>query len=228
MMTDNALRTKQLSRNEPGNAKPFLLFDFDGTIADSIHPMYELLNQLAPKYDIKPVSPEDFDIIRNMSLPKAFKHIGFPVYKLPRAIPVVLSEYHKIISKLEPCEGIVSLLRDLKAAGIPMALLSSNSFENVHLFLRRHDIQCFEWVEGTGGILKKHSRINHQIKKHKLDRDRVIYIGDESRDIVAAKKCGIKVIAVSWGFHTAEHLCAFDPDYLVKDANEILGLALMS
>ncbi|MDP2172950.1 MAG: HAD-IA family hydrolase [Candidatus Cloacimonadaceae bacterium] len=220
-----SLADKQ-SRKDVFGQKPFLLFDFDGTIADSVHPMYELFNQLAPKYGIKPISQQDFSIIRSMSIPKAFKHLGIPFYKLARAIPVALREYRKIINDLEPCAGIIPMLNKLQAAGIPMALLSSNSIENVHLFLDKHDIQSFDWVEGTGGILKKHTKIKHQIRKHKLDRSRVIYVGDESRDIVAAQKCGIRIISVSWGFHTAEHLCSFDPDFLVNRAEEIVDLVL--
>lgn len=204
--------------------KPYLLFDFDGTIANSIEPMYQLLNHYAPKYGFKQVSPQDFALIRSMPMHKALKHLKLPLYKLLRYIPLILKEYRKIVTLMEPYEGVKQMLDELLRLEIPVALLSSNSAENVHAFLERHGINCFQWVEGTGGILKKHARIARQLKKHRLDKTRVIYIGDESRDIQAAKKCGIRIICVTWGFHTAEHLSSYDPDYMVDHPRQIIEL----
>lgn len=204
--------------------KPYLLFDFDGTIADSIHPMFDLLNKLAPKLGYAPVSQDEFDLLRNMSIGGIMRHLRIPFYKVAIYMPRVLNEYRHIVHDLEPCAGMPQLLEDLSAHGVNYSILSSNSFENVHLFLQKHGITGYDWVEGTGGILNKHARIAHQISKHKLDRSKVIYIGDESRDIQAAKKCRIKVISVTWGFHTAGHLTEHEPDWLVTDPQQILEI----
>lgn len=205
--------------------KPYLLFDFDGTIANSIDKIFVMINGLAPKYGYKPISPEEFELVRNLPLRKAFSLLKLPLYKLGRAIPIVLWEYRKIVPELEPCEGVVPMLDALKEAGIPMALISSNHTEYVQTFLDRHRIACFDWVEGTGGILKKHDKITRQIKKHGLKRANVVYIGDETRDIKAARKSKVKVISVSWGFHSARHLQDYKPDYLVHKPEEIVQIA---
>jgi phosphoglycolate phosphatase len=204
--------------------KPFLLFDFDGTIVNSIEPMYQLLNHYAPRYGFAQVSPEDFARIRSLPMHKAVKHLKLPLYKLIRAIPLVLNEYRKVVHQLEPCEGVIQMLNELTEDRIPMALLSSNRVENVKAFLNRHGISCFQWVEGTGGILKKQSRIALQIKRHGLDKKRMIYIGDESRDIQAAQKCGIRIICVTWGFHTSSLLCSYNPDFVVDRPQQIVEL----
>jgi phosphoglycolate phosphatase-like HAD superfamily hydrolase len=95
--------------------------------------------------------------------------------------------------------------------------LSSNNNDNLSFFLQRYNIDAFNWVEGTSGILKKANRICQQLKRHGLKPSEVVYIGDEVRDIEAARKCGIKMIAVSWGFHTTDLLCSHNPDYLVDN-----------
>jgi len=204
--------------------KPFLLFDFDGTIADSFHLGIKIGNRLAPKYGLPQFSDEDFKRYRSMPMHKVLKELKIPFYKIPGAIKLALSEYHHLLGELEPCEGILEMLAALREMQIPMALLSSNNHDNLTFFLKRYSIDVFNWVEGTSGILKKANRICQQLKKHGLKPSKVIYIGDEVRDIEAAKKCGIRVIAVTWGFQTTELLCSHNPDYLVDNPAQIVQL----
>lgn len=205
--------------------KPFLLFDFDGTIADSIHMIMQIGNQLAPKFGLSPFNDEDFTHFRSLPFHKIMKELHIPLYKVPQAISLALMEYRHLVHELEPCAGICHMLKALCNLQVPMAMLSSNTNENLQLFLQRLQIDAFSWVEGTSGILKKSHRIKQQLKKHKLDPKQVIYIGDETRDIDAARKCGMRVIAVTWGFHSAELLSSHEPDYLVDSPSEIVKIA---
>jgi len=202
--------------------RPFLLFDFDGTIADSIHLGFKIANSLAPKFGIKELSEDEFAIVRTMSIPKALKWLKIPLRKLPKAIPQALAEYRHLIHELEPYPGVLQMLDELSALGCGMALLSSNSRENVQHFLQHHNLHHFEWIEGTSGILNKHGSIKKQMKKHGLKKENLIYVGDEIRDIVAAHKCGLKIISVSWGFHSIALLAGKDPDYLVDKPLQIV------
>jgi phosphoglycolate phosphatase len=204
--------------------KPFLLFDFDGTLADSIGLGMQIVNQLAPQFGIKPLSKDEFEKLRSLSIPKALKTLKIPFYKVPKAISMALLEYRHLIHELHPFEGIHDMLEELRAMDCKMALLSSNTKENVMHFLEQHDLDFFEWVEGTSGILKKHSSIRKQLKKHNLRPENVIYVGDEVRDVIAAHKCGLKIISVSWGFHTVDLLSSKNPDYLVETPEQIVEI----
>lgn len=201
--------------------RPYLLFDFDGTIANSIDILYNIMNQMAPTYGWEEISPDDFEVIRNMSAATIIRMAGLPFYKIPFLIRKVLNEYKKHLADLHPYPGIREMLMQLKDDGLNMALLSSNSRANVMNFLDRHELHYFDWVEGTSGVLQKHNRIKRQIRKHRLDQASVIYIGDESRDIVASKRCGIRVISVTWGFHTERILKRYQPDHIVASPAEI-------
>jgi len=205
--------------------KNWMLFDFDGTIANSIDQLYKLVNGLAPRYGYTPITPEKFAAMRDFPLSRACKALKVPLYKLGQAITVILSEYLKIVPDLEPCAGVVPMLQELKAMEISLALISSNHSENVRAFLDHHRIDCFDWVEGTGGILHKHDSIRRQIRKHGLDKEKVVYVGDESRDIKAARKSRVQVISVTWGLHSEAHLRGFKPDWLVSDPAEIVAIA---
>lgn len=206
--------------------EPYLLFDFDGTIANSIDILYEIINLMAPEYGMDEISREDFNVLRNMSLPAIMRFIKIPWYRLPGLVSKALKEYKKRIRDLHPYEGIEEMLISLRHHKVGMALLSSNSTANVMRFLDRHRLHYFDWVEGTSGALNKRSRINHQIKKHRLDTSKVIYVGDESRDIVAAQECDLRVISVTWGFHSERLLQRFKPDYIVDSPAEIESLVL--
>lgn len=204
--------------------KPYLLFDFDGTIANSIDLLFQIMNQMAPDFGIDPLSPEDFMVVRNMSAASIIRMTGIPLYKYPFIIAKVLKVYRSRVHELEPYPGIAALLAELRRRGIGFALLSSNSRPNVIKFLDRHKLHYFDWVEGTSGTLDKQNRIKKQIKKHRLDPVNLVYIGDESRDIEAAKACGIKVISVTWGFHPERLLLRYQPNYMVDRPDEILDI----
>lgn len=202
----------------------YLLFDFDGTIADSINPLFDLLNSMAPDFGVHTVSWDEFDHMRDLNYIQIFKMLKIPLFHLPKAIKMVLEGYQQIIQHLQPCTGILELLSELQAREIPHSLLSSNSKKNLQAFLQKHQIQSFEWVEGTEGIMAKNRHLSKMIRKHGLQNYDLYYIGDEIRDIQTAKSNRIKSIAVSWGLHSHQHLQKSKPDYLVDAPSEILDI----
>lgn len=203
---------------------PYLLFDFDGTIADSVKPLFNLLNRLAPRFGKEPVSWQEFEKIKEMELAKIAKYLKIPKLKIFMAMPTVLKEYRSIINELQLFPGIRVLLEKLSDSGVPYALLSSNRDENLTDFLQKHELHGFEWVEGTDGVLAKQRSLQRLIHRHKLNKDSLYYIGDEMRDIEAARACQIKVISVSWGLHSRELLSTAKPDFLVDEPSEIFEI----
>ena len=201
--------------------KPFLLFDFDGTIADSVQLGLKIANNLAPQFGFQTFTEKDVQHFRSLTWHKIAAEMKIPFYKIPKIVTLAFKEYKRLISELEPCAGIIEMLNEFNLKEIPMALLSSNTVENVHLFLTNYKIDSFLWIEGTSGILNKAKDIKKRLKKHQIPSNAVIYIGDEVRDIEAAHKCRLKSIAVTWGFHTADFLESYQPDYLVNEPREI-------
>ena len=59
-------------------------------------------------------------------------------------------------------------------------------------------------------------------KQHLIKPSEVIYIADEDRDIIAAKKVKIKNIAVTWGYNSEMRLQKVHPDSTVRSPIEIL------
>ena len=76
---------------------------------------------------------------------------------------------------------------------------------------------------GGGLPLFGKERVLRQIiRKNQLNPAQVIYVGDETRDVEAARKTAIRVIAVGWGFNTSQALARHQPDFLIQRPGELV------
>jgi phosphoglycolate phosphatase len=113
-------------------------------------------------------------------------------------------------------------IKKLHDDGCQLFVISSNSEENVKRFLKRHDLlKYFSDVQGSAGLLNKSRGIKRLLKKINAKPDRTYYIGDEARDIEAARKAGVHSIAVSWGYNNIKVLAEHKPNVMVFDPAEI-------
>lgn len=200
-----------------------ILFDFDGTLADTFDALVIITNRLAKDYGYKPAKPEEVDRIRSLSSWEIFKQSGISVFKLPSLLKRVQDDLRKDIQQLNPVSGIKEALIELKNQGNTLGILTSNSEQNVRLFLEKHDaLGLFSFIGSETTIFSKHRILRRFIRNNSLVPNDVIYVGDETRDIEAAKKIPIKVVAVSWGFNSKEALVKSHPDFLIHHPSELI------
>ena len=190
-----------------------IIFDFDGTIADSGEIGLQILNELLDKYNLKKVSREEMVKINNFPIKDRFKLLNIPFYRFPQIIMTTLIRYKELISSLKSFEGITELLQALKKEGYTLSIISSNSVENIEFLLNKYNLKVFDNVISEKNIFGKSKSIKAYLKKYDLKNEEIIYIGDELRDIQACKKVAVKVIAVTWGFDSMELLKKSKPDY---------------
>jgi HAD superfamily hydrolase (TIGR01509 family) len=199
-----------------------LVFDFDGTIVNSIETVYKSLilslNIKAPSFQELRKYPSD-------KLFSSFFTTEISRLQLPQLMFQARSEYKKQLKNLDPIEGIRDTLLNLHSSGARLFLCTSNSTENVNEFLKIHKIDhTFETVVGTLSLFGKSYGIKKTLKEFKLSPHETIYIGDETRDIQAAKKAGICCASVSWGFHERSLLEEYKPDFIFDTAYQLLTL----
>ena len=96
-------------------------------------------------------------------------------------------------------------------------IVTTNSGKNVARFLQNHGLNAFDFTYADARLLGKSRLLGKVIRKERLSKADTLYIGDEIRDITAARKAGIGVIAVSWGYNTSQSLAEARPDVLVDD-----------
>ncbi len=203
-----------------------VLFDFDGTLANTLPLGFELYNQVAKQYNF--ISAEDKEIpqLMNMSIAEILKLKNIPLYMVPIALLNVKKKMKARIAEVKPFTGIKDFLYCLKDAGYHLSIISSNSKENMVKFLDMNDINVFNYIYSSTSLFGKDKLIKHYLKAVKTSPDKVLYVGDEIRDIDAARSSDIQVAGVTWGYNDIELLKKHNPDYLATTIAELQDIIL--
>lgn len=200
-----------------------IVFDFDGTIAGTQDAIVRIINRLSEEFGYKPASQEELAQIRNLSSREIVKQSGISIFKIPFLLRRVKLELGKEITGLEPVQGIEQALFELRNQGNRLGIVTSNVKENVIAFLENNNLQeLFDFIYSGTTLFGKQKVIMQLLKQNHLVPEAVVYIGDETRDIDAAKKSQVKVIAVSWGFNSQSALAKHQPDFLIDDPKKLV------
>lgn len=200
-----------------------IIFDFDGTIADTFDTIVGISNRLAREFGYKPAAPEQIEQIKSLSSREIIRQSGVSIFKVPLILRKLKAELNNEIHRLIPLPGIPDALAEIRIKGYKLGIITSNDRENVMLFLQNNQLQeLFDFIYSGATIFGKNRAINLFLKQHKLKPEEAIYVGDETRDIEAAKKSNIKMIAVSWGFNSETVLAKHKPDFLIHQPSEMI------
>ncbi len=202
-----------------------LIFDFDGTIADTFSPTMTILGQDFKKWGDRFNKVETIKDLRSMSITEIVQTIPGGWWKFFYLLLKAKKYLKKHLTEIEAYPGIVYTLRALHQQGYHLLIVTSNEKKFVHNFLRRYNLdQIFSAIIPTKGLFKKSQRLKKVMKKYQLNPQTTLYIGDEIRDVLACKQVGLKIISVTYGFNSFEGLKRFRPDYLVKKPIQLLTL----
>ncbi|NMG19602.1 HAD-IA family hydrolase [Brasilonema bromeliae] len=202
-----------------------IIFDFDGTVADTVDALVSIANRLAGEFGYIPITQEELSLLRNLSSREIIKYSGISVLKIPFLVKKVKAELKNKIKELKPISGIKEALVALNNEGYRLGIITSNSQDNVTDFIKVNDLDnLFEFIYSGVTIFGKTTIINNVLKQKQIKPQEVIYVGDETRDVEASKKANIKVIAVTWGFNSQEVLAKQNPDFLIHHPSQLLDV----
>ncbi len=194
-----------------------LIFDFDGTLVASGPLIYASLVNYTAKSHLT------WSQLRDLPSTEVVSALGISKLDLPKLILKVRTEFKSKLFEQPIISGIAEALRELKQFGHSLHIVSSNSEENISEFLKIHGIrELFDDVTSFFTIFGKAHGIEKLLSKLRCELEEAIYIGDETRDIEAAKKVGIKSLAVTWGYNSERVLTTFRPDYIAKTPEEMV------
>jgi len=204
-----------------------IIFDFDGTLANTIDVIVDITNRLALEFGYKQTTQVELEQLKKLSSREIVKHSGISILKLPFLIRKVRAELNKEIKNISPICEITDILSELSFMGHRLGIITSNSKENIVEFLEKNDWQhLFDFIYSGTTLFGKSKVINKLIKQEDLNREQIVYIGDETRDIEAARKSNVKAIAVAWGFNSPDVLAQQNPDFLVHQPQELLSAVI--
>ncbi len=203
-----------------------LIFDFDGTIADTFSMGIAILNRLSSRYLFKHSEKNTESHMREETPAEMIHRLGIPLLLLPLFLRGARKEMYRQMASIYPFQGIRATISQLNDRDIPLGILTTNSKRTVREFLLEHDMDWFDFIATSSIVGSKYRRLKSIGRKWKLDPSRMLYIGDDTRDITDSKKAGIPVAAVSWGYRSKQLLEKFKPDFLVQTPDELLSLCL--
>ncbi len=201
-----------------------IIFDFDGTLADTIDILLSITNRLSAEFGFKSATKEELAQLSNLTSWQILRYSGISIFKFPLLIRNLKAELRSEIPNIQLFPGIKEVLLELKKQGFQLGIITSNLRENVLASLEINGLQDTFTFIYSGSIFGKHKVIKKWLKKEHINPEEVIYVGDETRDIDAAKKTGIKIIAVSWGFNSQSALAAQNPDFLIGRPQELIEI----
>lgn len=201
-----------------------VVFDFDGTLADSEEACFQLLNEIAAKHCYRQVNRGELGAIKRLSYPDRLRTLGVPIAHVPFLAIEARREYRAKVAGLRPFDGVREALLRLQSQGFALHVLSSNSVTSIREFLSRHDMEVFRTINCERNFFGKHIGLKKFLRTHNLRRDNVIYLADEVRDVDACRKIDLPIISAAWGFDPAETLKAVNPDFTAHSPFEAVRM----
>lgn len=197
-----------------------LAFDFDGTLADTLPWFDTVLASVAEKYGFRNPAEDEKDALRHRDVRQILTTLDIPFWKAP----AILMEFRQRMQEAAPnvalFEGIESVLTALRQAGYQLAVLSSNSEENVRRTLGAA-AQLIDQYRCGSDLFGKASRLKTLYRQTGCTAADCLLIGDEIRDIEAARESGCAAACVAWGYNHPDALSAKQPDYLFRTPADI-------
>ena len=200
-----------------------LIFDFDGTIADSFETAMVVFGEIFPKK--KKLTQQEVKSLRGSSLKEILKYLKIRKWQVPRLVFQAKRRLAGKMTKIKIFKGLPEVLKNLDQEGYEMFILSTNSPNNIDKFLRAHGLEAyFQKIYGDIGLRGKAPALKKLMKKERIRAADVIYFGDEARDVEAAKKVGVTCVAVGWGYNYPQALKQAGPDHLAETPEKLLKI----
>lgn len=200
--------------------RSLVIFDLDGTLADSFPWFLTVVNGVARDYSFRPIQDEDIEPLRRATSRDILRHLEVPLWKLPGIARHMRALKREQIHAIPLFPGVPAMLQSLRDAGLTLALVSSDSEDNARRQLGAH-AACFSSFACGASLFGKAAKFKTIMRRTGVAAAQAIAIGDEVRDIEAARSAGIACGAVTWGYAATDALAAMKPDLLFETMDDI-------
>lgn len=199
------------------------IFDFDGTLADSFSWFLGIVNVLADEHGFRRMEEHEVETLRGQGARQIVAHFKIPAWKIPRVGRRMRQHMARDISRISLFPGVDRLLRELAGRGVRLAIVTSNSIDNVRQVLGPESAALIHCYECGASMFGKRPKLRAVLRSSGIPAAEAICIGDEVRDLEAARAEGIAFGAVAWGYTTPETLRAHAPEEMFESVEEIAG-----
>lgn len=201
------------------------IFDLDGTLADTFPFFMRTHDLVARRHGFATLGPGEVDTLRRLGPRELMRHVGLPMWRLPFVIRSFKRLMHEQREPIPLFDGVGDVLAGLEARGMALAVVTTNSRDNVDRLLGAAHCARLRHVECGASMFGKRRRLLRVLRAAKVPASRAIYVGDQIPDAEAARAAGMDFGAVAWGYATREALVAQRPAMVFDAPTELLALA---
>lgn len=199
-----------------------LIFDFDGTLADSLAWFLDHINIAATRHGFDPLDLARLDDYRGLSGRELIARLHVPLRKIPAITAAMRASMTQNIHRIRLFDGALPLLRELRTRGVRTAVVSSNSLANVQTVLGAEGVALIDRYACGASLFGKKPLLRRVVRAEGIALAQVLCIGDERRDAEAAAAVGLDFVGVSWGFATVQSLASVSRHPPLASFDELL------
>lgn len=189
-----------------------VIFDFDGTLSDSGGWFLSIMDHLADRYGFRHVAPDEVEPLRRLPTRDVISRLAIPRWKLPFIARYTRRLFGRHTGEVQLFPGVPAMLAAIEATGIKIALVTSNSEANARAVLGQANAARIDhWACGAS-LFGKAPKFRQVLKASGIPAAHALSIGDETRDIDAARETGVRAGAVLWGYANPDALAHLSPD----------------
>lgn len=202
-----------------------VIFDYDGVLADTLDDLIrfgqEACNQLGVNHV---VTKEDLSNLEVMSFATYGRACEVPEPLIDEFVKISLDLFAKKASPPAIFNGVSEVIQHFSSRH-KIAIVTTNSSQNVHAFLTQHGLDSLvHAVYGVDTPGSKAHKIALARERFVRNGEAVFMIGDALSDVRAAKEAGVISIAVTWGHQSLETLLRGEPDYVTNNPHELIRM----
>lgn len=198
-----------------------IIFDWSGVVRDTLANQMWIVNHIFKQYGVGEITTEEFR--ENWKQPPALfyqKYLPEGYSEEDRIKLFQKLQLDKDCPKSTPFPEVVSLIRKCKENGYFLAVVSSDFPETLLPEVKEYGLENVFNVIITDANDKFES-VQKIIKDNNLDLQDTFFVGDSNHEIDVARATGIQSVAVTWGFTSEQKLRAGNPDYVVRNPQEL-------
>ncbi|WP_186646814.1 HAD hydrolase-like protein [Fluviispira vulneris] len=195
------------------------VFDFDGVIADSRMAIFEAFKEISIRKKMPLITSDE---IFNLSIKQILSKYKIRWYQIPHYLNLSRQIIFLNRDLITLDQQIIKMFENINFENIKFVILSSNSNNLINEFVQKNlpDIKFTEVIGGVS-LFGKSRKIKQLAKRYSKNKNDFIYIGDEVRDIIAARRAAIKSVAVLWGKESEKLLTQEKPNYIAKSGYDL-------
>jgi phosphoglycolate phosphatase len=197
-----------------------IIFDLDGTLADSFPWFLRNVNDVADRFGFRRIADDEVESLRHAGSREILRRLEVPLWKLPGISRHMRRMKSADLAGIPLFPGTEAMLRSLHDGGLPLALVSSDNEANARRQLGAA-ADLFSHFDCGASLFGKATKFRRLVKRTGASPQQVISVGDEVRDIEAARSAGIACAAVMWGYAAPNALRALGPDVVFERMEDV-------